>query len=153
MTSFRFRAPEFHYKHKTTDWYWAVGIITIAAAATAIIFSNILFGILIIIAGFTLIMHASRIPAEHDIEINDAGITIGNFHFTYGNLESFWIEHHENGRMLIRTKRLIMPHLVVPLDSLSEDEKEDMRDFLRTKLAEIEQQEPLFELIMEYIGF
>lgn len=153
MTSFRFRAPEFHYKHKATDWYWAVGIVTIAAAATAIISNNLLFGILIIIAGFSLVLHASRVPEEHDIEINDAGITIGKYHFTYGNLESFWIEHHENGRLLIRTKRLVMPHLIVPLDSLVDEEKEEIRDFLRTKLTELEQHEPLLEMIMEYIGF
>lgn len=153
MTSFRFRALEFHYKHKATDWYWAVAIITVAAAATAILFNNVLFGILLVIAGFALVMHASRVPLEHDIEINDAGITIGKYHFTYGNLESFWIEHDENGRMLVRTKRLIMPHLVVPLDSLVEEEKEEIRDFLRTKLAETEQHEPLLEMIMEYIGF
>ncbi len=153
MTSFRFRALEFHYKHKATDWYWAVAIITVAAAATAILFNNVLFGILLVIAGFALVMHASRVPLEHDVEINDAGITIGKYHFTYGNLESFWIEHDENGRMLVRTKRLIMPHLVVPLDSLVEEEKEEIRDFLRTKLAETEQHEPLLEMIMEYIGF
>ncbi len=153
MTSFRFTAPEYHYKHKATDWYWAVGIVTLAAAATAIIFNNILFSILIVLGGFTLIMHAARRPVDHEIDINDAGITIGKYHFTYGNLESFWIEHTEHARMLVKTKRLIMPHLIVPVDFLSGDEKEEVREFLKTKLAEEEQHEPLLEMIMEYIGF
>lgn len=153
MTSFRFRAPEYHYQHKASDWYWAVGIVCIAAAATAIIFGNILFGILIVIAGFSLIMHAARKPAEQDIEINDSGITIGKYRFSYSNLQSFWIEHEEFGRMLLKTKRVIMPHIIVPMDSLDEEEKEEVREFLRTKILEQEQHEPLFEMIMEYIGF
>ena len=35
-------APEHHYVEKTADWYWAVGIITLTAAALAFIFGNII---------------------------------------------------------------------------------------------------------------
>lgn len=152
MTSFRFTAPEFHYKHKTTDWYWAVAIVIIASAITSVIFSNILFGIVIVVGGFTLIVHAARKPVDHEIEISDAGITVGKYRFSYGNLESFWIEHDGN-RMLIKTKKMIMPHIIIPVDSLEDEEKEEIREFLRTKLTEHEQHEPLLEMIMEYIGF
>ncbi len=153
MTSFRFRAPEYHYHHKASDWYWAVGIVTIAAAATAIIFNNVLFGVLILLSGFSLLTYASRKPIEQDIEISDAGITVGKYRFAYSNLESFWIEHQEYGRMLLKSKRAIMPHIVVPMNEISDEEKEEVRAFLRTKLPEVEQHEPLLEMIMEYIGF
>ena len=153
MTSFRFKALEYHYRHKASDWYWAVGIVTIAAATTAIIFNNILFGILIILGGFSLIIHAARPPRERDIEIGEAGITINEYRFSYSNLESFWLEHNEFPRLLIKTNRTLMPHIVIPVSHLDESERAEIREFLRTKLLELEQHEPVFEMIMEYIGF
>lgn len=153
MTSFRFVAPEYHYRHKTADWYWAVGIITVSAAATAIIFNNILFAVLIVLAGFSLAMYASRAPKERDIEISDAGVKVGEYRFSYSNLQSFWLEHNEMPRLLLKTNRLVIPHVIIPVDTLNEDEKEDVRNFLKTKIVEEEQHEPFFEQVMEFIGF
>ncbi len=153
MTSFRFKAVEYHHRHKSADWYWTVGIITIASAATAIIFGNILLAILILLASFSLLMYAARLPDENDIEISDAGIKISKYLFSYANLESFWLEHHEHPRLLIKTKRFFMPHVIIPVDGLSEIEKEELRVFLKTKITEYEQSEPLLELIMEHLGF
>ena len=109
-----FRAPRFHYKQKRQDWYWAVGIITITAAATAIIFSNILWNSHYY---YRFYPHRARFLVFRQstiLKLMTLALLSETFIFTYGNLESFWIEHHENGRMLIRTKHLIMPHLVVP---------------------------------------
>lgn len=153
MNSFRFRVPEYHHQHKASDWYWAVGIIAVSAAATAVILNNILLAVLIILGAFSLSMYASREPQEQDIEISDAGVTVGKFRFSYSNLKSFWIEHHEQARLLIKTNRTIMPHLVILVDSLDENERNEIRQFLATKLIEEEQHEPLLEQIMEYIGF
>jgi len=153
MTSFHFRAAEYHHRQKSTDWYWTVSIIAVATAATAIIFSNILLAILIILATFSLLTYAARLPEDRDIQISDAGITIGKYLFSYANLESFWIEHDEYPRMLIKTKRFFMPHIIIPVTSLDEDGRDELREFLRTKIFEQEQSEPLLELIMERLGF
>ncbi len=153
MNLYHFRAPQYHYKHKSSDWYWVVGIVAISAAVTAIIFNNILFAILIVLAAFSLTVHAAKKPEEHDVEISDAGITIGKYHFSYSTLKSFWIEHNAQPRMLIQTSRTFMSHIIVPVDQLSEEEKAELREFLKTKLPEVEQTEPLFELLMEYLGF
>lgn len=153
MTSFHFRTVEYYHRHKGADWYWTVGIIAVASAITAFIFGNILFAILIVIGALSLTMYASRPPAEHDVEISDAFITVGKYRFSYSNLESFWLDHSENPRLLVRTNRIIMPHLIIPADSLTEDEKNQIREFLKTKLPEEEQHEPLLEQVMEYIGF
>lgn len=153
MNSFRFRAPEYYHRHKTSDWYWAVGIIALSAAATAVILNNILLALLIVLGAFSLTMYAAREPREHDIEITDRGLTIGKFLFSFSTLKSFWIEHHENARLLFKTSRVVMPHIIIPLNSLAENEREDLRQFLTTKLIEEEQHEPLLEQLMEYVGF
>ena len=36
-------APEHRHTDKSSDWYWALGIIAIAAAAAALVFGNTLF--------------------------------------------------------------------------------------------------------------
>ena len=153
MNSYQFRTHEYYHRHKGADWYWAVGIIAVSAAATAVILNNVLLAILIIVGTFSLVMYAARKPHEHNIEISDAGITVDKYRFSYPNLESFWIEHLENPRLLIKTKRIIMPHIIIPVATLNEEEKEELRNFLATKILEEEQTEPLLEQIMEYVGF
>ena len=153
MNSFKFQTHEYYHRHKGADWYWAVWIIAISATATSIILNNILLAILIVIGTFLLTIYAAREPHEHHVEINDSGVTVDKYHYTYGNLESFWIEHFERPRLLIKTNRMLHPHLLIPVADLTEEEKADLRDFLATKIPEIEQSEPLFEQIMEYIGF
>ena len=117
------------------------------------ILNNVLLAVLIILGAFSLSMYASRQPHEHDIEIGNAGVTVGKYRFSYSNLVSFWIEHYEHPRLLIKTNRLIMPHIIIPIDTLDASEKDEIREFLKTKIAEEEQTEPLLEQIMEYIGF
>lgn len=156
MTSYRFHAPEYYHRHKTSDWYWMVGIVAVSAIAVAVIFNNILFAILIALGAFSLCMHAARQPDVREVEISDAGVTVGNYRFSYANLESFWIEHEAHathGRMLIKTNRALNPHIIVPVSHISEEEKEELREFLKSKLPEVEQTEPLLEQIMEYLGF
>lgn len=153
MNSFHFQAPEYYHRHKTADWYWAVGIVSLSAIVTSIILGNFLLAVLLLIATLLLSVYASRPPHELDIEISDRGITIGKYRFSYSNMESFWIEHHEYPRLLIKTNRTLLPHVVIPVGDLSEEEKNEIREFLKTKLPEEEQTEPLLEQIMEYLGF
>ncbi len=153
MTSYHFTTLEYYHHHKPADWYWTVGIIAISLAILSIIFNNILLSILIALGTFTLMVYASRPPQEHNVEIAESGITVGKYRYPYSNLQSFWIEHDAHPRLLIKTNRTFIPHIIVPVDILTETEKDEIRGFLRTKMPEQEQHEPLLEQVMEYIGF
>ncbi len=153
MNSYRFRTHEYYHRPKGADWYWVVGIIAVSAAATAVILNNVLLAVLIVIGTFSLTMYAARKPHEHDIEISDGGVTVDKYRFSYTNLVSFWIEHFENPRLLIKTNRIVMPHIIIPVANLNEEEKDELRHFLATKIPEEEQTEPLLEQVMEYLGF
>ena len=98
-------------------------------------------------------IHAARPPHEHDIVISDGGITIDKYRYSYSNMSSFWLEHYEAPRLLIRTDRFFMPHIIIPVAVLTEEEKDELRHFLATKMPEAEQSEPLLEQVMEYLGF
>lgn len=153
MNSFNFRAPEYYFNPKATDWYWTVGIIAVAVVAAAVIFGNYILAILVVIATFSLVVYASRPPHENEIEIGDRGVTVGKYRFSYSDMESFWIEHHDFPRLLIKINRVVMPHVIIPVGDLDDVEKEELREYLRTKLPEEEQTEPLLEQIMERFGF
>src|SRR5688572_19736811 len=87
----RWEGFEYHYQEKSSDWFWAVGIISLSIAVVAILVKNILFAILIIVGAFTLCLHAARKPHRIDFEINEHGITAGKIHYPYASLHAFWV--------------------------------------------------------------
>jgi hypothetical protein len=145
------QAPEYYHRDKSADWYWAVGIIALSAAATAIILDNVIFGILIVIATFSLMMYASRRPLTINVEINERGIKTGKMYYPYTNLDSFWVEeNHAYPKILLKSKNVIVPHIVIHVE---DEDPDEIRDFLREHLTEEEQHESLIHLVMEYLGF
>lgn len=144
-------APEHHHTEKTNDWYWAVGIITITGAALAFIFGNVVFGILIIVGVFTLLVHASREPKNIHVVINDRGIVLNDTLYPFLTLESFWIDAHEEPRkILIKSTKTFMPYLTIHIEEV---DPEKVREVLLNYIAETEHHEPLSQKILERFGF
>lgn len=144
-------APEHHHTEKNNDWYWAVGIITLTAAVLAFIFGNVIFGILIIVGVFALLVHAARKPAIIHIEINDRGVTVGEVLYPFLTLESFWIDAHEHPpRVLFKSTKTFMPYITI---HIAEVDREKVREVLLKYIAETEHHEPLTQKILERLGF
>ncbi len=142
---------EYIHTEKSADWFWTVGIIAVAIAATAIILNNVLFGILILLATFTLCIYAARHPLVIDVEINDRGIRIDKYFHPYTSLDSFWVEenvHHP--KILVKSKKLLMPYITVHIEDMDPDE---IRDYLNHFLIEEEHTEPFLQKLMEHVGF
>jgi hypothetical protein len=74
---FIWQAHEYYFQAKTTDWYWAVGIIGVSIAIISIIYGNVLFAMLVLISTFALSVFASKEPPLVRFEINKSGILIG----------------------------------------------------------------------------
>lgn len=144
-------APEHHHTEKNNDWYWAVGIITLTAAALSFIFGNVVFGILIIVGVFTLVVNASRKPSIIRIEINDRGLIIEDVLYPFLTLESFWIDAHEHPpRILFKSHKTFMPYITV---HISDVDREEVRQVLLKYIAETEHHEPLTKKLLERFGF
>lgn len=145
---------EFIYQEKTNDWFWAVGIITLSLATIAIIYSNPLFAVFMIIAGFTIFMKAKKTPRLINFEINTKGIKIDDTLYPYTNLKSFWIEDNsrEVPKMILRTEKFITPIIVVPLDTNLVNH-EELRNFLLKFLTEEKLLEPFSHKMTEFLGF
>lgn len=150
-TEISWHAPDFIKQEQSTDWYWAVGVITIALAVAGFVFGNVLFGILVIVASFALVLQSSRDPEIHEFVVSRKGVKANNILYPYSSLHSFWVENnpHEQ-KILLQSEKSWMPYIVIPIEDV---DPEEIRDFMIQYLPEEEHQEPLAQKIMEYLGF
>lgn len=144
-------APTHIHVEKKTDWYWAVGIITLAIAAVCFIFGEVITGIFVVVAAIALVLHASR-PADHVYhEVNDRGIILGQTLYPFLSLDSFWIPHDElPPKILLKSRRLLMPLIVLYIDEI---DPEEIREVLLKYIAETEHHEPWLKKFLEWLGF
>ena len=62
LEKIEWQMPEYNEKERNNDWFWALGIIVVAASITSIIFSNYFFAILIVLSGFLIALFAVKAP-------------------------------------------------------------------------------------------
>jgi hypothetical protein len=151
MQKISWETHEYFHTEKSNDWYWIVGIVTLSIAVIAVILNNIIFGILIIVASFTLSLFASRKPDVVTVTLDNVGVTFGRTRYPYANLESFWFETRDaHPRLLLKSNKLFMPFVVIHANM---DDYEDIREYLSYHLKEEEHTEPILEKVLIYLGF
>lgn len=155
--SISWQAPVHEHREHSTDWYWVVGIITVALAASFIIVGNILLALIILIGIGTLLLHMKHPPHRENFEISRKGIRAGNKLYVWNSLEAFWIleEHkteneHIQPKLLLISERPFMPQIVIPLDDAP---LEEIHEALSGRLQEVPQAEPFPSRIMRKLGF
>jgi hypothetical protein len=153
FTPLKWQAHEYDHFERTSDWYWAVGIITLSIITLAILFNDFLFAVVIIIGVFCLMLYVHRKPKVVEYEINKKGIRSNKTLYIYGSIESFWvdshIEHHAP-KLILKSAKVIMPYIVIPIEGIS---PELIHTYLIEFLPEEEHHEPIPHRVMEYLGF
>ena len=149
-------APEHEHREHSADWYWAVGIISISLAVAFIIVNNMLLSIIIIIGMGTLLFHAKHPPKIIEYKLSKKGVSAGDRLYPWETLESFWVleenddaRFHRSPKILLTSKKTLMPHIVVPLTNLVIDE---VHQSLSHMLHEEPQSEPLHDRLSRVIG-
>lgn len=147
----RWEAYEHEHIERDGNWYWALGIIAVCAAATSILFGNFLFALLIVVAAFTIGLIASHPPELHEFEISDKGIRIGQEFHPYATIISFWVDEElDEPLLLVDTTKFMSPNLIIPIGSLDAD---TIRNHLRPYAEEVPMKEPIAHKILEFFGF
>ena len=145
-------AYEHEHIERTREWFWALGIIALSGAATSILFGNILFALLIMVAAGVLTLIA-RMPHElHEFELSQKGIRISESLHTFDEIIAFWVET-EGGvgpTLLVDTTKFMAPNLIIPLGDTS---PEEVREFLLHYTEEVPMKEPWAHKILEFFGF
>lgn len=138
------QSPEHQFNRKKSDWYWILGIITLATAVLAFYFNNFLFGVFILIAGGTLGFLSYQDTKTIEIKITLRGVISGRFLHPWSSYRSFWIddEHTQGYRLLLRPVNSFLPLTIIPIsDEVDLDEVQDIllefldEEFLRESVV------------------
>lgn len=145
-------AYEHNHTQKTSDWFWVLGIVTVAVTVVAVLLGNTLFGILLFIAGLVTALHARLEPKVIPFAVTQRGIRIDDKLYPYSTLESFFIDEENvfGPQMLVKSEKLFMPLLILPLPEEYIDEIEDL---LASRLPEERLEEPIATKLLEFLGF
>jgi len=144
-------APAHIHYERRPDWYWSVGIISLAIVALCFIFGQIIPGIVVIVSVSTLVLHTTKSPQSAYYEINDRGVVIDEILYPFTSLESFWIPHDITPpRLLIKSRKALMPLIIILIDEV---DPEDVRNVMLTYIAETEHRELFLKHVLEWLGF
>lgn len=152
MRAIEWEAPEHHHGTKTSDWFWVLGILTVSLAVAAILLDNILLGLLTLIAGSVMAMLATRPAKMMTFSITPRGVRIDRSFYPYTVLDSYHIEEHSivGQQLLIRSQKLFMPLLILPLP---EEDVDEIEAIIAERIPEEYLEEPFANKLLEFFGF
>ena len=147
----RWSTYEHEHIERGSDWFWALGIVAVSIALTAIILHDTLFGILVIIAAVTLGLLAQTPPDLSHIELSDRGIRVNGLLHRWDHIISFWVEeeHDAPPLLLVDTTKFLSPNLIIPIEEI---DPHLVRSFLKEHAKEKHMHEPVAHKILEFLG-
>ena len=147
----RWQAYEHEHIERGRDWFVALGIIASCAALISVIFGNVLFAVLILVAAATMALLARTPRALVDFELSDRGIRVGDVMHRYEEVISFWVEEHDANPpiLLVDTTKWLSPNIVMPIEGV--DPKE-VRAYLLERADEVPMKESAAHKILEFFG-
>ncbi len=148
----RWSAYEHERIERSGDWFWALGIIAACAALVSILFHDVLFAILIVLAATTLALHARTQPEPVEFELSHRGIRTGDTMHRYEEIISFWVEDRgiERPLLLVDTTKFMAPNLIIPLEGV---DPHDVREYLQAReVKEVPMKEPVAHKVLEFFG-
>lgn len=143
-TILEWHSPEHHFDKKTNDWYWILGIVAIAISILSFYFGNFLFGVFVLIAGFTIGFLSFKETKVVPIRVSYKGIIFNRQLYPWLSFRSFWIEddHIHGARILLHPLSNFLPMVVIPIND--EVDLNEVRDTLLEFLEEEYLQESIF---------
>lgn len=153
-TLIEWEGREYDHDPKSSDWYWALGIIAVAGSIASILFGNYLLALLVIIAAVTIALHAAKEPPVHTFRLLDTGLMIGDDLHLFERMQSFTVLEDIDGDLppilSIKTDSWHSPHLVIPLEGVDADLI--YAHFLE-HVEEGEHRHTLSDLVAAWLGF
>ena len=141
------------HKEHTADWYWALGLITVAGAVLSVWFGNILLALILLIGVSAIVTLKLRGPREHQVRMDARGVTLDGTLYPWKSIHTFWVNADDmrgGPCVYLTTHSLLTPRITVPLDS--REHADEVRGFLK-QFAQEEEQTPHFgEHLAEMFG-
>lgn len=145
---------EYDHVPKSSDWYWALGIVAVAGAVAAILFGSFLGAVLIIIAAAALALHAAKQPPLHRFRLVERGLLIGDELHPFERMVSFSILEDVEDKLppviSIKNESWLSPHLVIPLEGIDVDV---VHNYFLQHVDEDEHHHTFTDLVAAWLGF
>lgn len=145
---------EYDHSPKSADWYWALGIVAVAAALASVLFSNYLLAVLIVIATVALALHAAKVPPLHRFRLVEQGLIIGDELHSFERMLSFSVFEDVEGvlppLLSIKNENWLSPHIVIPLAGVDADV---VYAYFLSHVDESEHKHTFVDLVAAWLGF
>ena len=145
---------EYEHNPKSGDWYWALGIIAVAAAIASLLFGNYLLTVLIVVAAAAIALHAAKPPPLHSFRLNHDGLYIGDEFHPFKHMTSFSVLEDVEGELppllSVKTSHWLSPHLEIPLEHVDVD---GVYECFLHNVEEGEHTPTLVHMIGSWLGF
>lgn len=146
----RWSAYEHEHIERSADWFWALGIIAASIALVSILFHNLFFAVIVVIAAAVLGMIANIPPDLTEFELSDKGVRTGDTLHRFEEIISFWVEEdREHPLLLIDTTKIMAPNLIIPIQHI---DPRMVRAFLQERATEVRMKEPFSHKVLEFFG-
>lgn len=120
-------AKEHIHHERNIDFYWLVGLLTLAFSVIAFIFKDALFGAFIIIAGFLYGYISSKKPQDVNVVISNKDIMFDDEIYVISKIKSFNIMKINNeNELLILCDRTFNPVINVHVPDSSINQVKDI---------------------------
>lgn len=144
-------APEYVEHKKSADWYWWLSLIAVGLLIFSAYERSFLFGVLVVLGWFTIMLYSARAPQIIKISISDKGIIVEKNLYLWTNIKSFWIfDKIYKKEISLELKRAFMPYLKVPLGGTDISK---VREILLKFIPEKEQEESLIDNLSDLVKF
>lgn len=152
LRSISWEAPEHHHVEKGNDWYFALAIIVVALVIVALLLGDVLFAVLLGLAGGVLAVAAAKRPSVVPFSISVRGVKIEDKLHAYSTIDSFHIDEEDprGPQLFLKSKQKFMPLIIMPIPA---DHVDDIEAILKERVDEEELEEPIFEKVLEILGF
>jgi hypothetical protein len=149
---FAWEGHEYAFEEHGADWYWALGIITIAAVLVAILFSNILLALVILAGAFAIGINAAKHKQIHQFAIFDNGVAIDDNLYLYTDMRDFaileYIDPELPPALSIKTNHILAPHILIPIN---DHDPEDVYFYISNHLPEGMHEETLLDRFTSFL--
>ncbi|MHB0865587.1 MAG: hypothetical protein ACYC1Y_01660 [Minisyncoccota bacterium] len=145
---------EYEHRPKSADWYWALGIVTVAGAIASILFDNVLLAVLIVVAAAAIALHAAKEAPLHRFRLVEDGLLIGDELHPFGRMTSFSVLEDIEGAyppiLSVKTDSWHSPHLMIPLAGVDADL---VYAYFLHHVDESEHRHTFSDLVAAWLGF
>lgn len=137
---------EYVFEEKGADWYWALGIIALAAIVACVLFNDILLALVVLAAASTLALTSAKHPRTHHFMIFDTGVGIDHSLYLYQDMRDFAVLEYLDTALppalSIKTNHLLAPHILIPI---VDHDPEEIYEYISIHLPEGMHEESLLD--------